>query len=311
LLFSTRYARTAIKQTLHKIFVASQRLGVSVLPLHFYSSIPDVRDLRGRNDWKEPRSMCGINLLSIDEQIALLDEIMPSIISASSRDLHAEAVAENGVDGGYGVIETDVLAAFVASRRPPRIVQVGCGVSTAVVLAAARIADYRPNLICIDPYPTNYLKRTAAEGAITLLPKPAQVVEIEVLTALGEGDLLFIDSTHTVKPGSEVNRIVLEVLPRLNAGVHVHFHDIYFPYEYARNFLSGDLFFPGETSLLYAFMLNNPKFRIDLCLSMLHYAAPHAMKKLMPKFEPQENDAGLAASGGRHFPSSIYLVRIA
>jgi Methyltransferase domain len=109
---------------------------------------------------------------------------------------------------------------------------------------------------------------------------------------LGAGDLLFIDSTHTVKPGSEVNRFVLEVLPRLDEGVLVHFHDIYFPYEYARNFLSGDLFFPGETSLLYAFMLNNPKFRIDLCLSMLHYAAPGAMKKRMPKFEPQGNDAG-------------------
>jgi hypothetical protein len=114
-----------------------------------------------------------------------------------------------------------------------------------------------------------------------------------------------------VKPGSEVNRIVLEVLPRLECGVLVHFHDITFPYEYGRGFLNGDLFFPGETSLLYAFLLNNGAFRIDLCLSMLHYAVPDALKALLPGYEPQGNEWGLAAGDGLHFPSAVYLTRIA
>jgi predicted O-methyltransferase YrrM len=285
-------------------------LGFSVLPLHFYSSIPNIRELRRRTDWREPRSMHGINFLSTDKQITLLREVL-SARAGDASDPYVEAVAQNGVDGGYGIIEAHVLAAFVASRKPARVVQVGCGVSTAVMLSAARSAGYRPETTCIDPFPTEYLRHASSEGAITLLAKPAQLVEIDTFTSLGAGDLLFVDSTHTVKPGSEVNRIVLEVLPRLQRGVLVHFHDIYFPYEYSRGFLSRDLFFPGETSLLYAFLLNNPTFRIDLCLSMLHYAVPDALKALLPNYEPQGNDAGLAAGDGLHFPSAIYLSKMA
>ena len=85
---------------------------------------------------------------------------------------------------------------------------------------------------------------------------------------------------------------MLEALPRLQSGVAVHFHDIYFPYEYARNFLSGDLFFLGETTLLYAFLLDNADYRIDLCLSMLHYEAPAALKAALHDFDPQRNDEG-------------------
>jgi hypothetical protein len=306
----SRTARTALKQALHGVFTASQRLGVSVLPLHFYSSIPNVRELRGRSDWRAPRSMYGIVALEPEEQIARLGEMLAAA-TWGDRDLYAEAVADNGGDGGYGPIEARVLAAFVAARRPARIVQVGCGVSTAVMLSAARLAGYRPDVVAIDPYPTGYLRRANAEGTIRLLAEPAQFVDLETFTSLGAGDLLFVDSTHTVKPGSEVNRIVLEVLPRLERGVLVHFHDIYFPYEYGRGFLNGDLFFPGETSLLYAFLLNNPAYRIELCLSMLHYQAPEALKALLPDYQPQGNDGGLAAGGGLHFPSAVYLARVA
>lgn len=306
---SSRYARTVLKQALHGVFTTSQRLGMNVLPLHFYSSIPDVRDLRRRTDWREPRSMIGISRLPTGQQLALLGEIMRALPDAN-RQLYVDAVRANGEEG-YGPVEAYVLAAFIAARRPVRIIQVGCGVSTAVMLSAARVAGYRPTVVCIDPYPTDYLRRAGGEGMITLLAKPAQLVDIDTFTSLGPGDLLFVDSTHTVKPGSEVNRIVLEVLPRLGRGVVVHFHDIYFPYEYGRGFLKGDLFFSGETSLLYAFLLNNPTFRIDLCLSMLHYAVPDALRSLLPGYEPQSNDAGLATEGGLHFPSAVYLTRIA
>jgi Methyltransferase domain len=302
-------AKLAVKKLLHSIFLLSQRVGMSVLPLHFYSSIPNMRELVGRIDWRKPRSMHGLMVRTIPDQLALLSEILNAIIPAAGRDLHGEAVVKNGFDG-YGVIESDVLAALVATRQPQRIVQVGCGVSTAILLLAADFAGYRPKITCIDPYPTDYLKRLQAEGRITLIAEPAQEVDIELLTALKTGDLLFIDSTHTVKVGSEVNRLVLEVLPRLAPGVMVHFHDIYFPYEYPRNFLSSDLFFPGETTLLYAYLLDNPNFRVDICMSMLHYAASAELKKLIVKYDPQNNNDGLISLGGQHYPSSIFLSRL-
>jgi Methyltransferase domain len=301
--------KLALKKLLHSIFLFSQQLGFSVLPLHFYSCIPNMRDIAARIDWRKPRSMHGLVLREIPEQLALLSELLKSTLPAAGRDLHAEAVLKNGFDG-YGVIEADVLAAIVAARKPQRIIQVGCGVSTAVLLLAADLADYKPKISCIDPYPTDYLKQLQADGRITLIAEPAQVADIETLTELSAGDLLFIDSTHTVKVGSEVNRLVLEVLPRLAPDVMVHFHDIYFPYEYPRDFLSGDVFFPGETTLLYAYLLDNPKFRVDLCMSMLHYKAPTELMKLIPKYDSQGNNDGLISSGGRHYPSSIYLSRV-
>jgi hypothetical protein len=304
---SIRAAKTLAKGLLHKLFVATQRLGVSVLPMHFYSSVPDIRDLRRRTDWMAPRSMHGISMLSESDQIAWLAELLRAL--PAGYVAHATAVQRHGGDG-YGEMEADVLAAFVARRQPRRIVQIGCGVSTAVMLDAAGLAGYRPTIICIDPYPTRFLERSAADGAIQLIANNAQDVPISTLVDLEAGDLLFVDSTHTVKPGSEVDRIILEVMPRLARGVFVHFHDIHFPYDYSRDLLSGDLFFANESVLLYAFLLDNPLYRIELCMSLLHYAAPDALKRLIPRYDAQANVLGLRAEGGRHFPSSLYLQRV-
>src|SRR5690606_17232979 len=107
----------------------------------------------------------------------------------------------------------------------------------------------------IEPFPSAFLLDAHTNGQITLIEKKAELVPRETITKLQQGDMLFIDSTHTVKPGSEVNRIILDVLPRLNDGVFVHFHDIYFPYDYQRSLLSSELFFNSESTLLHAFLI--------------------------------------------------------
>jgi hypothetical protein len=220
---SIRAAKTLAKRLLHRLFVGTQRLGLSVLPVHFYSSVPEIHDLRRRRDWMAPRSMHGISALSEGEQIAWLRAMLSALPAGYAA--HPAAVQSNGGDG-YGEIEADVLAAFIARQQPRRIVQIGCGVSTAVILDAARLAGCRPEVICIDPYPTAFLARGAADGMVELIAQKAQDVPMRRMTDLDRGDFLFVDSTHTVKPGSEVNQIILEVMPRLVPGVIVHFHDI-------------------------------------------------------------------------------------
>jgi hypothetical protein len=142
------------------------------------------------------------------------------------------------------------------------------------------------------------------------VPRKAQKVPLEVLTELDDGDFLFIDSSHTVKPGSEVNRLILEVLPRLKRGAWVHFHDIFFPYDYQRGLLSDELFFCNESVLLQAYLTNNPRYTIRASLSMLHYAAPGELIKYLPNYHPAENEHGLKRSED-HFPASTYLQVIA
>lgn len=302
----TRRLKTAGKQALHGLFALGQGLGVNILPRHFYSQIPDLAAMKHDRSWRAPMSMAGVAGADIAGQVAFLEHCAPAS-AAPGRDIHAEAIASNGSDGGYGPIEAAFLYAFVRTWKPARVVQVGCGVSTAVILAAGADAGYRPEVVCIDPYPTGYLSRESAAGRIRLEATPAQTADLALLTDLKAGDLLFIDSTHAVKPGSEVNRIVLEVLPRLAAGVFVHFHDIYFPYDYPRRLLTEDLFFHSESTLVHAYLAGNPRCRIEAALSMLHYAAPQALAGRFSQYRPQANDDGLAGSDGLHFPSALWL----
>ncbi len=301
--------RRRLKSSLHAFFVLGQRLGWDILPRHFYSSIPDIRGLARNESWKRPSSMTGIAGADIESQLSFFRECclppLPERLRQGS--IHEYACQENGASG-YGETEADFLYCFITTKRPKKIVQVGCGISTAVILLAAKEANYQPQVICIDPFPTQYITRTAENKLIELIQKPAQEVDIDLLTNLHAGDLLFVDSTHTVRPGSEVNRIILEVLPRLPSGSFVHFHDIYFPYDYQSDVLS-TFFFWGESTLLHAFLIDNRRYSIAVSLSMLHHACPQEMRLLLPNYDPAVMHHGLHRTAERlgHFPSATYL----
>jgi hypothetical protein len=100
------------------------------------------------------------------------------------------------------------------------------------------------------------------------------------------------------------------MLPRLRAGAWVHFHDIWFPYDYSRDILNGSLFFWHESPLLHAFLAYNSRFRLAASLSMLHYACPQSLAQYLPNYKPARSDEGLNAGAG-HFPNSLYLEVIA
>ena len=116
------------------------------------------------------------------------------------------------------------------------------------------------------------------------------MVDFDTIADLGAGDLLF----H-------------EVLPRLRPGVWAHFHDIYFPYDYTRDTLDGDMLFPQESTLLYAFPTGNERFKVEASLSMIHYARLDALRALIPNYRPDGNVDGLRAGQGGHFPSACWL----
>jgi predicted O-methyltransferase YrrM len=288
------------------VFHAGQRIGVDVLPRHFYSEIPDVGRLRRTTDWRKPYSFVGVAGASVDDQLAFVaSTVSRGGPRPAGDDVYARACDANG-EPGYGPVEADFLFAFVRAHQPRRIVQIGCGVSTALCLAAAADAGYRPEILAIDPFPTAYLQRLAADGTIALLAQPVESLRPDQVLKAGAGDLFFVDSTHTLGPAGEVSRIILELLPRLEAGTFVHFHDIYFPYDYPGEALTTSLFFPHESVLLHAYLANNPSCAIAVSLSMLHHARPAQLSTLLPRYIPRPSTDGLAAGPG-HFPSSTYL----
>jgi len=304
---ASRRVREWAKGRLHGLFVAAQRAGFDVLPRHFYSEVPDIRQLRETTAWRQSFSMIGVPGADVESQLAFVAECCtPRVVERlGGAHVHARAIQTNG-EGGFGPIEADFLYAFVSTKRPPRILQIGCGVSTAVIQMAARDSSYAPELVCVEPYPNAFLLSESRAGRLRLIQKGAQDMDLAELARLGSGDLLFVDSSHTLGPAGEVSRIILEFLPRLSPGAFVHFHDILFPFDYPRNLLDSALFFAHESTLLHGFLAYNARFEIAACLSMLHYAAPDELRAHLPGYVPAENQDGLSRSHG-HFPSSTYL----
>lgn len=307
----SRSIRNRGKKSLHGVFRLGQRLGIDILPRHFYSSVPDVRELAANSHWRVPSTMPGVAGTDVDAQLAEARSwFTPEVEAALARtEVHSDACRDNGAEG-YGPMEAQFLHAFIATRRPHRVVQVGAGVSTAIILAAAAEHKIEVDVVCVDPYPTELLERLDREGSITLLREAAQTVDLDVFTSLGSGDLLFIDSTHTVKVGSEVNRLVLEIFPRLAPGVTVHVHDVMFPYDYPPDMISRRLFFWDESTLLQAFLVGNAHAEILVSESMLVHSHAAALRELLTGFRPARMVDGLFVGDhdAAHFPSATWLL---
>lgn len=282
-------------------------MGLDILPRHFYSEIPDIASLKEKEKWRSEYSMECVRGSSISRQVEFVKECCPPKVvkEVKSRDIHGDASKRNGREG-FGPVEADFLFAFVTTQKPSQILQIGCGVSTAVCLQAAEYANYNPEIICVDPYPNDFLLRASGRGSIDLIQKGAEKVKPESIAGLESDLLFFVDSTHALGPAGEVTRIILEMLPKLKGGAYAHFHDINFPYDYGRNMLNSSLFFGHEGALLLAFLAHNKRFRILVSQSMLHYSRPDELGEYLPGYSPAPNTDGLSAGEG-DFPSSIYL----
>jgi predicted O-methyltransferase YrrM len=296
---------------IHKLGV---RLGVQILPSHYYSPVPNILDLQETVDvWAKASQLPGVRI-DLDQQANNLRRICtPYAEEYAGNKVYREAVA-NKSGPGYGYIEAQCLHGVVRHFKPSNVIEIGSGVSTHCMLAALdrnwKETGVPYDLVAIEPDPSERLK---ALPQIHLIRQQVQTVPFELFDKLGKGDLLFIDSSHTVKPGGDVNFLILEVLPRLRSGTVVHFHDIYLPYDYPRDTLQ--TFLHGmETSLLHAFLIFNQRASIIFCLSQLHYECSEVLREVFPEYVRQEDDHGLQLNDNKpfaaieeHFPSSIYI----
>ena len=169
--------------------------------------------------------------------------------------------------------------------QPRLIIEVGSGFSS-LVLGQAAEKNKNSGLICIEPFPREFL-RERFPGLQSLIEKKVQDIGLELFSQLASGDILFIDSSHTVKIGSDVNYLFLEVLPRLNPGVIVHVHDIFLPFDYRRDWVLDEFRFWTEQYLLQAFLTFNSEFDVLLAnyyLSHYHQAQLQAAFPDLPRW---------------------------
>jgi predicted O-methyltransferase YrrM len=245
-----------------------------VPPGHYYSPIPSDADIerhRQRLRLDPPVAIHGIDLHD-DEQVALLERLATFYRSLPFSADRQPAVRYYFDNDQYSYADAIFLYSMLRHVRPQRIIEVGSGYSTAVMLdTIERFFDQPPRLLCIEPHPERLLSLIATDDLrrLELLQVGVESVGLDPFKALQAGDILFIDSTHVAKLGGDVNRLMFEILPVLAPGVVVHFHDIFFPFEYPLAWIEENRAW-NEAYLLRAFLSYNRAFEIML---FNHYVA--------------------------------------
>jgi predicted O-methyltransferase YrrM len=260
----------------------------------FYSPLPDLKEVaanRQRLFRKDIDVSPGVRLRT-SEQMALVRELSryyPDFDWPEQPTPEYRYYLRNGYFcHGDAVILYSILRHF----RPQRVIEVGSGFSSALMLdtndrflgSATRFQFIEPN--------AGRLRSRLKPGDLDrteVIEKGVQDLPIELLTDLSPNDILFIDSSHVSKVGSDVNYLMFDVLPRLRAGVLVHFHDIYWPFEYPAEWvLEGRSW--NEGYLLRAFLQYNDAFDILLFNNYLGHRQSELMTEVMPRF--MVNDGG-------------------
>lgn len=267
------------------VFRIAQDYGFDLMPAHFYSPVPQAKALPA-DLWTRSREMPGVDA-NVKKQLALLAtlarrfrkeyEAFPARKPAGSPP-HTYYSS----NGYFDDIDGYVLYSIVRQFRPRRVIEIGSGNTTylfAQAIARNRKDDrqYRCDLTAIEPYPNDVLK-AGFPGLARLITKPAQEVPLAEFEKLGKNDILFIDSSHVLKIGSDVQYELLEILPRLAKGVLVHFHDIFLPNEYPRNWVEEMNRYFTEQYMLQAFLAFNDSFEVLLAPAYLHARQPRAME---------------------------------
>jgi hypothetical protein len=243
----------------------TDRWGYHIRPIHYYEPIPDFRAITSEQITRR-REFPTIDF-RWDEQLALLNELTAYCDELSTLEFNFD----NGFFSGF---DAAIYYSLIRYLKPQRIIEIGGGYSTQLA-AKALTSNDSGRLTCIEPYPE---RLNGVTPGLELIQKRVEEIDVDFFSCLNADDILFIDSSHSVKFGSDVCYEFLELLPRLAPGVWIHVHDIFFPHDYPAEWLIERRMAWNEQYLLEAFLSFNKEFEVTLanywlCLDHRHEAA--------------------------------------
>ena len=271
-----------------KYFELWQSHGFHVLPSDSYHPIPDTRVLPV-SLWDRVSDLPGMDMRE-EAQKQLLSEIVARFKDEYAAIPEGDSTPEFQYYRGnvaFEAVDAEMLFGLIRLLKPRRMYEIGSGFSTLLAADALRrnSMDGCPcRLIAIDPYPSAQLKAALPYG-VELWPVPVQDVSLSEFESLGENDILFIDSSHVCKIGSDVEFLFLEVLPRVRLGVVVHVHDIFMPLEYPKQWVLDQHRFWNEQYLLQAFLSFNTTFEVLWAGQWMHIKYPDLLMQAFPSYK--------------------------
>lgn len=274
-------------------------LQVGVFPIrdHYYEPLFDGRRLR--HPLHQERDLPGLEW-NVEEQLDLLKSFC---FEEEIKDTAISKRGDMGIDFDYGPFrsgDSEYWYSLIRRKKPQRVFEIGSGNSTLIAMKALLknqedIPGYQCKHLCIEPYETPWLEKT---GAIVVRQRVEDVGK-EIFSELTYGDILFIDSSHIIRPQGDVLFMYLALLPSLNRGVIVHIHDIFSPRDYLENFVINEVRFWNEQYLLEAFLTGNRDWKIIGALNYLHHNHFETLQEKCP-FLTRDRE-----------PGSFYIEKIA
>lgn len=255
-------------------------------PGHYYSPIVDVNSLApylDRLTGPPKRTLDGIDFHE-DEQLKLLEKLVQHYADFPYRETPVEGYRYHFDNTLFRHSDAVHLFCMLKELRPRRLIEVGSGWSSALMLDTNNLLlDNSVDLTFVEPYPEERLNNLLrSEDTVTLHIKEVQKIPTSTFAELEAGDILFIDSSHVSKTGSDVNYLYFEILPKLKSGVIIHIHDIFHSMEYPEEWILEHNRGWNEIYLLRAFLMFNSSFRIMLFSSHMEAFHRDWYKKNMP-----------------------------
>ena len=267
-----------------------KKIGVFPIIDHFYEPFFNHKTLTG--DFSKIR-----NLPSIDfrekEQLDLLKNFKFQKDFQSFLDSEADLKTLRSfsiTNGSYGAGDAEILFNFLRLKKPSKIIEIGSGNSTKVIEAALKLnikEGSNPKFTCIEPYKP-WLKSTEH---IKILRSKLEQTSLDWTKELSDGDFLFIDSSHMIRPQGDVLYEYLEIIPMLNPGVFVHVHDIFSPRDYPETWLKTDVKFWNEQYLLETLLSNSNRYKVIASLNYLAKDYFEELKKVCPHLNAKHEPA--------------------
>lgn len=191
--------------------------------------------------------------------------------------------------------DAELYYQIIRQFKPKKIIEIGSGHSTKIAMEAIlqnnKFKKNKIKLICVEPFENKFLRKLK----VNLIEKKIEDINLNFKEELKANDILFIDSSHIIKPNGDILKIFLDILPQLNKGVIIHFHDIFTPKNYPAKFLFEDIFFWNEQYMLESVLSLSNRLEILLAANFLKNNYFYELKKVCPYLKKKNE------------PSSFYL----
>ena len=271
----------------HKLALSKsilKKIGIFPLTSNYYEPLFNFDNLK--NKLSEKRNLPGIKF-DTDNQIKNLRKF--------NYQKELDKLSFNINNNFFEAGDAEIYYQMIRHFKPNKIIEIGSGHSSLIAKEAIRnnkeIDNFKSELICIEPYENKWLE----EKDIKVIRQKVEEVDVGFFTELNKNDILFIDSSHVIKPQGDIIKIFLEILPKLKTGVIIHIHDIFSPRDYPENWLKIENRFFNEQYLLEGILDNSSRYNVILSLNLLKHDFYNELKNVCPYLNDKSE------------PSSFYI----